>query len=67
MTGAGLQTRASDWLLFGAGGPRSDARVRLVCFHYAGSGASMFAPWAAALPDAVELLAVQLPGRENRL
>ncbi|MDC6133178.1 thioesterase domain-containing protein, partial [Burkholderia gladioli] len=27
----------------------------------------MFAPWAAALPDEVELLAVQLPGRETRL
>jgi medium-chain acyl-[acyl-carrier-protein] hydrolase len=67
MTGADLETRESDWLRFGAGGPRADARVRLVCFHYAGTGASMFAPWAAELPGEVELLAVQLPGRENRL
>lgn len=40
--------------------------TQLFCFPFAGGGASAFIPWAAELPDTVELLAVQLPGRENR-
>ena len=47
--------------------PNPKARLRLFCFHSAGSGASMFVPWAALLPGDVELNAIQLPGRENRL
>jgi medium-chain acyl-[acyl-carrier-protein] hydrolase len=42
-------------------------RRRLVCFPYAGGGASIYRRWAEELADDVELLAVQLPGRENRL
>jgi medium-chain acyl-[acyl-carrier-protein] hydrolase len=41
--------------------------VRLVCFPHAGGGASTFATWAPLLPPAVELVAVQLPGREDRI
>lgn len=41
-------------------------RLRLFCFPYAGGGASIFRPWAGILPDAIELLPVQLPGRETR-
>jgi len=33
---------------------------------FAGCGASAFNAWPSALPDTVELLAVQLPGRESR-
>jgi medium-chain acyl-[acyl-carrier-protein] hydrolase len=43
------------------------AQLRLFCFPFAGSGASLFYSWADLLPPAVELAAVQLPGRENRL
>lgn len=50
--------------------PQADARQRLFCFHFAGGSASLYRTWPAALatrlPD-VELCAVQLPGRENRL
>jgi len=42
------------------------ARARLVCFAYAGAGASMYHPWAALVPDTVEVCAVQPPGREWR-
>jgi surfactin synthase thioesterase subunit len=38
----------------------------VVAFPYAGGGASVFREWGAALPAEVELLAVQLPGREER-
>jgi medium-chain acyl-[acyl-carrier-protein] hydrolase len=49
--------------------PRRDpgARLRLFCFPYAGGGASIFTRWAELLPPGVELVAVQLPGRETRL
>ncbi|MFS8099209.1 alpha/beta fold hydrolase [Lentzea alba] len=47
-------------------GPRDDAAVRLLCFHYAGGNAAMFRTWPADLPDWVEPVAVQLPGRDDR-
>ena len=43
------------------------ARLRLVCFPFAGGSASAFRPWAAAMPSHVELWAMQLPGREERI
>ncbi len=46
--------------------PRSQASLRLVCFPYAGGGASIYRGWADGLPPSVEVWAVQLPGRENR-
>lgn len=42
------------------------AAVRLFCFHYAGGSASIFRNWTDALPDEVELAAVQLPGHLGR-
>jgi len=41
--------------------------ARLICFPHAGVGASLCNGWSESLPDSVELMAVQLPGRENRL
>lgn len=41
----------------------SSARLRLICFPYAGGGSRTYQSWAAKLPDAVELVAVQPPGR----
>ncbi|MFE9446597.1 thioesterase II family protein [Streptomyces sp. NPDC006602] len=46
--------------------PREDARLRLFCFHHAGGGASFFSSWAGRLPSDVDVLPVQLPGREAR-
>lgn len=46
--------------------PRPDARLRLLCFPYAGGGASIYRLWPADLPATVEVRAVQLPGREGR-
>ena len=45
----------------------AEARVRLVCFPYAGGGSGVFRDWQALLAPAVEVWAVQLPGRESRL
>jgi surfactin synthase thioesterase subunit len=46
---------------------RPQARLRLFCFPYAGAGASVFRQWHHDLPPSVEVHALQLPGRENRL
>lgn len=47
--------------------PVRGARGRLVCFPYAGRGASMFYSWGEQLRErGIEVLSVQLPGRENR-
>lgn len=47
--------------------PASDGRLRLFCFHHAGGSASAFTGWAEPLAAAVDVLPVQLPGRENRV
>ena len=47
--------------------PQSEAKFRLFCFPYAGAGASIFRSWAEALPSEIEVCALQLPGREDRL
>ena len=43
------------------------ARLRLVCFPYAGAAANIFRLWHKALPDDVEVVAIQYPGRQDRL
>jgi surfactin synthase thioesterase subunit len=40
---------------------------RLFCFPYAGGGASIFRLWQERLPSDIEVCAIQLPGREDRL
>src|SRR3712207_2603930 len=46
---------------------RAERRIRLFCFPYAGAGASSYAEWPRLLPPEIELIAVQLPGREDRI
>ncbi|CAL9376674.1 thioesterase II family protein [Streptomyces sp. enrichment culture] len=41
-------------------------RLRLLCFPYAGMGASLYRSWPALLPEDIEIVAVQPPGREDR-
>ncbi|MEV4463497.1 alpha/beta fold hydrolase [Micromonospora echinofusca] len=53
------------WFL-SAGDWRS-APVQLFCLPYAGGGASVFRRWQDGLAPDVEVLPVQLPGRENRI
>ncbi|WP_404962804.1 alpha-hydroxy-acid oxidizing protein [Streptomyces sp. 147326] len=45
---------------------RPSATARLVCFPHAGGAANAFAALSAALPEDIELLAVQYPGRQDR-
>lgn len=67
MAGAGHRNavpEARRWL--GALRPDRQARVRLLCFPYAGGGAAAFRDWSGLFPPAVEVVPVQLPGRDNR-
>lgn len=47
--------------------PNAAAPLRLWCFPFAGGGAAVWFPWAAALGAAAEVCATRLPGRENRI
>jgi medium-chain acyl-[acyl-carrier-protein] hydrolase len=58
-------TEAARWITRPRPAPR--ARLRLFCIAHAGGGASAFRGWADALPAEVEVMPVQLPGRENRV
>jgi surfactin synthase thioesterase subunit len=44
-----------------------DAQRRLVCFHHAGGGASLFRDWHGSFPADTEVLAAAIPGRETRI
>ncbi len=55
----------SKWFLISR--PKPHARYRLFCFPYAGGSASAFLPWEDLLPPQIELVAIQAPGRANRL
>ncbi|MFF8729226.1 thioesterase II family protein [Streptomyces sp. NPDC015171] len=46
--------------------PRPDAAVRLVCLPHAGGSATFYRPVSASMPDSVDVLAVQYPGRQDR-
>jgi medium-chain acyl-[acyl-carrier-protein] hydrolase len=52
----------SPWALrFGQ--PGATPRMRLFCFPYAGGDANLYRDWATLLPDQVEVVGVQYPGR----
>jgi surfactin synthase thioesterase subunit len=61
------QQPTSSWLIRHRVANADRIRRRLFCFHYAGATASIFRSWQEAIPEAVELIAIQLPGREYRL
>lgn len=46
---------------------RPSASVRLLCIPHAGGGASSFRLWATALPQTVDVVVAQFPGRESRI
>ena len=55
----------SRWMVFPKANP--NARICLVCFPCAGRGASLYRNWPGPLGKDVEICAIQLPGRENRM
>lgn len=53
------------WIPYGRSGARP--RLRLFCFPHAGGGASLYRDWVDESSSAIEVCAIQLPGRETRL
>lgn len=45
----------------------NDKGFRLFCFPYAGGGASVFAEWRSMMNAEVDIIPLELPGRENRI
>lgn len=56
---------ADAWLPFGS--PTQGAALRLFCFPFAGGGASVYRSWRQIAPAGLDVLPVQLPGREGRI
>ena len=46
--------------------PRADAAARIFCMPFAGTGAGLLRQWPARI-GGIEVIRVQLPGRENRI
>jgi pyochelin biosynthetic protein PchC len=61
----GRRYASGDWLW--CVHPRPQAHTVLLAFPHAGGSASFFRSWGPPLPAAVELTAVQYPGRLDRL
>lgn len=59
------EARRDPWISRPRPNPR--APLRLFCFPYAGGGASSYREWPAYLPADIDVVAVQLPGREERV
>lgn len=45
---------------------QKNAYMRIFCFHYGGGSASIFRKWSQDILEEAELVAIQLPGREER-
>ena len=56
---------SADW--FVRHNPTPQPQRRLFCFPYGGGNAATYHNWSQYLPTNVELCAIQLPGRSNRL
>ncbi|GII89221.1 oleoyl-ACP hydrolase [Sphaerisporangium siamense] len=67
-SGLPLRSGRSAWSTwFRCTKTRPFARVRLFCFPYAGGSAALYHNWHQGLPPAVEVRAVQYPGRADRM
>src|SRR5579863_802873 len=56
---------AGSWLMVAE--PRRRARLRLFCFPFAGGGSAVYRSWAESLDRAIEVVAIEPPGRLSRI
>jgi surfactin synthase thioesterase subunit len=64
-TNGASANRAGRWLV--VVGPRTAPRIRLFCFPFAGGGSAVYRGWAQDLDPAIEVIAVEPPGRLARI
>ncbi|MEU9889399.1 alpha/beta fold hydrolase [Sphaerisporangium sp. NPDC051011] len=65
---APLRTGRSSWATwFPAAKSRPFSRLRLFCFPHAGGSAAVYHQWHLGLSPAIEVRAVQYPGRADRM
>ncbi|RRA04527.1 thioesterase [Burkholderia cenocepacia] len=60
----GMPVKITPWFILHR--PQPAATHRLFCFPYAGAGSLLYRRWALELPDWIEVVAVELPGRQTR-
>ncbi|MBO8192492.1 thioesterase [Streptomyces oryzae] len=58
--------RRSPWFPYTPSGTAARARLRLLCFPCSGQGASAYRAWQRVLAPDIDVVPVQLPGREGR-
>jgi len=63
--GASVSQDAGKWLI--APRPNPAAKARIFCFPFAGGGLVSFRAWAQLFDPAVEVVAVEAPGRGTRI
>jgi epothilone polyketide synthase C len=56
---------SSRWLV--VAGTRPSPRLRLFCFPFAGGGSAVYRSWPESLDPAIEVIAVEPPGRLGRI
>src|SRR6185437_9135086 len=54
-----------SWLIVAE--PRRSARFRLFCFPFAGGGSAVYRTWPDSLDKAIEVVAIEPPGRLSRI
>ncbi|MFM9984617.1 MAG: SDR family NAD(P)-dependent oxidoreductase [Flavobacteriales bacterium] len=57
--------KLNDWVVRGAS--TGNESKRIICFHSMGVGASLFTNFLLTPPEDTDIIAIQLPGRENRM
>jgi medium-chain acyl-[acyl-carrier-protein] hydrolase len=65
MIASKVRTQVNSWVSVPQ--PLDQARIRLFCFPYAGGSSLIYRKWPEELPNEVEVLLLQLPGRGSRL
>jgi surfactin synthase thioesterase subunit/3-oxoacyl-(acyl-carrier-protein) synthase/acyl carrier protein len=57
--------KSTSWIAYHQ--PQNQPKFRLFCLPYGGGGASIYRDWQRDLPNSIEVCAIQLPGREDRM
>ncbi|MFC9433660.1 SDR family NAD(P)-dependent oxidoreductase [Nocardia sp. NPDC057030] len=67
MIAAAAETAGTQRWIHTVKGRSSTASLRVFALPFVGGGASVFTPWPNFLPDTVEVVGIQYPGREDRV